>query len=72
MADKPASLDLALVIPTLIGSFLSALGAGFILVCYVLLPQKRHFRHALIINLAVSGKLTPARHLTQLCCRTLS
>ncbi len=57
MAPTPAGLDLPRVIPTLIGSLLSMLGAGFILVCYAILPQKRHFRHALIINLAVAGEL---------------
>jgi hypothetical protein len=44
-----------------IGSFSSAIGAGLILVCYALLPQRRHFRHALIINLALSGKLAKLR-----------
>ncbi|KAI9792074.1 MAG: hypothetical protein M1816_003056 [Peltula sp. TS41687] len=54
MAHQAMPIDLAAVIPTFIGSALSALGAGFILVCYALLPQQGHFRHALIINLAVA------------------
>ncbi|KAI9838738.1 MAG: hypothetical protein M1838_004538 [Thelocarpon superellum] len=45
---------LAEAVFTVIGSLLSFIGAGFILICYALLPQKRHFRHALIINLAIS------------------
>lgn len=49
-------VDYAIVIPTVIGSTLSAIGAGFILICYSIFPQKHHFRHALIINLALSGK----------------
>jgi hypothetical protein len=47
-------IDWATTIPNLIGSLSSFLGAGFILLCYCLLPQKRHFRHALIINLAIA------------------
>ena len=49
-----ARAPLAEAVLTLIGSLASALGAGFILICYAILPQKRHFRHALIINLAVA------------------
>ncbi|KAG9217959.1 hypothetical protein PLEOSDRAFT_1086413 [Pleurotus ostreatus PC15] len=39
---------------TFAGSFLSALGSGCILLCYLALPLKRHFRHVLILNLAVA------------------
>lgn len=50
-------IDLPLVIVTLTGSLLSFLGTAFILICYLILPQKRHIRHALIINLTVAGML---------------
>ncbi|KAJ8472873.1 hypothetical protein ONZ45_g16506 [Pleurotus djamor] len=36
------------------GSLLSAIGSGLILLCYFALPLKKHFRHVLIINLAVA------------------
>lgn len=45
----------AVSIPTLIGSVLSSLAAAAVLISYAILPIKRHFRHALIINLAVAG-----------------
>ena len=48
-------LDLAVAIPTFIGSFLSMLAAGFIFMCYVVLPSQKHFRHTLILNLACAG-----------------
>ena len=54
VAPPPSKIDWSTTIPTLVGSLSSFLGAGFILICYMILPQKRHFRHALIINLAVA------------------
>ncbi len=57
MAGQAKSLDLAVVLPTYVGSILSALGAGFVLICYAFLPQTGHIRHALIINLALAGEL---------------
>ncbi|KAK0470350.1 G protein-coupled glucose receptor regulating Gpa2-domain-containing protein [Desarmillaria tabescens] len=45
---------LALAVANFIGSTLSALGSGFIILCYVCLPVKRHYRHLLILNLAVA------------------
>lgn len=39
-------------------SLLSAIGSGLILLCYLALPLKKHFRHVLILNLAVAGTLT--------------
>ncbi|KAF4586491.1 hypothetical protein EYR38_010767 [Pleurotus pulmonarius] len=39
---------------TFTGSLLSAIGSGCILLCYLALPLKRHFRHVLILNLAVA------------------
>ncbi|KDQ28615.1 hypothetical protein PLEOSDRAFT_1111885 [Pleurotus ostreatus PC15] len=35
-------------------SLLSAIGSGLILLCYLALPLKKHFRHVLILNLAVA------------------
>ena len=54
VSPPPSKIDWPTTIPTLVGSLSSFLGAGFILICYMILPQKRHFRHALIINLAVA------------------
>ena len=39
------------------GSVLSILGTLFVLISYLILPHKKHIRHALIINLTVAGKL---------------
>lgn len=50
-------LDLALAVPTLVGSILSMFAAGIIFLCYLILPPQRHFRHTLILNLAAAGKL---------------
>ncbi|KIJ30397.1 hypothetical protein M422DRAFT_268047 [Sphaerobolus stellatus SS14] len=46
----------AVAISTLnfVGSISSFLGADVILACYLVLPRKRHFRHVLILNLAVA------------------
>ncbi|CAG8978077.1 hypothetical protein HYALB_00000749 [Hymenoscyphus albidus] len=49
-----ASIDLAVAIPTLIGSLLSCFASGLIFCCYIFLPQIPHFRHILIINLAAA------------------
>ncbi|KAI9885187.1 MAG: hypothetical protein M1823_003026 [Watsoniomyces obsoletus] len=54
MSGQSTKLDLAVVLPPYIGSILSTLGAGFVLVCYAFLPQAGHIRHALIINLALA------------------
>lgn len=56
MTYEIRGVDLARSILTLVGHFLSVCGAGTILVCYAILPQRRHIRHALIINLAVAGE----------------
>ena len=50
-------LDLAIAVPTLIGSVLSMFAAGFIFLYYIVLPSQKHFRHTLILNLAFAGKL---------------
>ena len=56
-------LDLAVQIPTMVGSVLSLFASGSIFICYVYLPPKRHFRHTLILNLAAAGKLVlPRQH----------
>lgn len=56
MVSEIRGVDLARSILTLVGHFLSLSGASTILVCYALLPQRRHIRHALIINLAIAGE----------------
>ncbi|RDW82358.1 hypothetical protein BP6252_03470 [Coleophoma cylindrospora] len=50
-------LDLAVAIPTLVGSIVSMLASGTMLLCYCVLPPQRHFRHTLIINLATADFL---------------
>ncbi|KAI9047395.1 hypothetical protein LZ554_008840 [Drepanopeziza brunnea f. sp. 'monogermtubi'] len=46
-------VDLAAAIPTLVGSYLSTIAAGSVIICYFLLsPSQEHFRHTLILNLA--------------------
>ncbi|PUU74047.1 G protein-coupled glucose receptor regulating Gpa2-domain-containing protein [Tuber borchii] len=50
-------MRLAICVTTLIGSLLSALGSGFICLCYLLLPLKPHFRHRLIQSLAIADFL---------------
>lgn len=57
MVEIPAvSIDIAIV--TAVASITSVIGSGFILVCYSILPLDYHFRHVLILNLAVSGELS--------------
>ncbi|KAF9003678.1 G protein-coupled glucose receptor regulating Gpa2-domain-containing protein [Cyathus striatus] len=41
----------------LVGSLSSFLGSAFIIITYVILPKRRHFRHVLILNLATSDCL---------------
>lgn len=48
------NFELALALSNLIGSALSSLGSGFIILCYVFLPVKKHYRHLLILNLAMA------------------
>ncbi|CUS14709.1 unnamed protein product [Tuber aestivum] len=50
-------MRLSVSILSLIGSSLSALGTGFICLCYLFLPLKRHFRHRLIQSLALADFL---------------
>ncbi|KAI9792957.1 MAG: hypothetical protein M1816_001279 [Peltula sp. TS41687] len=64
MVYEITGVDLARSILTLVGHFLSVCGACTILVCYAILPQRRHVRHALIINLAVADLINAANGLT--------
>ena len=50
------SIDISIV--TAIASIPSVVGSGFILICYSILPLNNHFRHVLILNLAVAGELS--------------
>ena len=51
-----AKIDYAIVIPSLVGTLLSTVGAAFIVVAYFFLRLKStHFRHVLIGNLAIAG-----------------
>jgi len=55
-ATPSGAVDLAVAIPTLVGSLLSFLGTGFILATYIFMPPKpSHIRHTLICNLIVAG-----------------
>lgn len=62
MKPGPYKIDWAVAIPMVTGSILSSLGAAIILLCYLILPQKRHFRHALIINLAIADLMNAANN----------
>ncbi|KAK0229888.1 G protein-coupled glucose receptor regulating Gpa2-domain-containing protein [Armillaria nabsnona] len=48
------NFELALAITNFVGSALSAMGSGFIILCYIFLPMKKHYRHPLIMNLAIA------------------
>ncbi|KAF4340777.1 hypothetical protein FBEOM_5299 [Fusarium beomiforme] len=53
MAHVPANLSIS--IPTLIGSLLSCIASFFALSLHVVVPPpRRHFRHALIVNLLIA------------------
>ncbi|OGM45383.1 hypothetical protein ABOM_005600 [Aspergillus bombycis] len=47
------AVDLAVSVPTLVGSLLSALASAFVLVIFAISP-KNHFRHWLILNLTIA------------------
>ncbi|PBK85567.1 hypothetical protein ARMGADRAFT_1087438 [Armillaria gallica] len=49
-----SNFKLALTLSNFVGSGLSVLGSGFIILCYVFLPLKKHYRHFLILNLAIA------------------
>jgi hypothetical protein len=48
-------IELAVAIPTFIGSLLSFLATSIAIIFHIISPPSRHFRHALIINLLVAG-----------------
>ncbi|KAF9489752.1 hypothetical protein BDN71DRAFT_1511848 [Pleurotus eryngii] len=49
-----SDFTLALSVLNFVGSVLSSIGSGFIIVCYLVLPIRRHFRHVHILNLAIA------------------
>ncbi|KAK0439996.1 G protein-coupled glucose receptor regulating Gpa2-domain-containing protein [Desarmillaria tabescens] len=49
-----SNFELALALSNFVGSALSSLGSGFIIICYVFLPLNKHYRHLLILNLAIA------------------
>ncbi|KAK0439992.1 uncharacterized protein EV420DRAFT_1733251 [Desarmillaria tabescens] len=49
-----SDFELVLALSNLVGSALSSLGSGFIILCYTFLPLKKHHRHLLILNLAIA------------------
>uniref|UniRef100_A0A8H7N621 G-protein coupled receptors family 1 profile domain-containing protein n=1 Tax=Bionectria ochroleuca TaxID=29856 RepID=A0A8H7N621_BIOOC len=51
------AIDFVVAIPTLVGSWLSFLASTTAIVLQVVRPPRRHFRHALIINLLVSDAM---------------
>ncbi|KAF3914140.1 hypothetical protein AA313_de0207954 [Arthrobotrys entomopaga] len=53
-----STIVMAITIANMIGSFSSIFGAGFITITYLILPIKRHFRHALIMNLAIADLIS--------------
>ncbi|KAF7510309.1 hypothetical protein GJ744_006805 [Endocarpon pusillum] len=54
--------SIAITIPTLVGSCLSCIASSTVIVSYVLFPPKRHFRHALIVNLLVADFINSFNH----------
>lgn len=48
-------IDYVIAIPTFIGSLLSFLASAVAIVLQIARPPRRHFRHALIVNLLISG-----------------
>ena len=55
---EPNPVDYAIAVPTFIGSLLSFVGSATALVFQIVRPPRRHFRHSLIVNLLVAGKIT--------------
>jgi hypothetical protein len=49
-------VDYIIAVPTFIGSLLSFLGSATAIIFQIIRPPRRHFRHALIINLLAAGK----------------
>ncbi|KAF4563030.1 hypothetical protein EYR40_007252 [Pleurotus pulmonarius] len=53
---------LTLSVLNFVGSVLSSAGSGFIIVCYLVLPIRHHFRHVLILNLAIADFINAANN----------
>ncbi len=62
-SDMPPSA----MAPDFIGSGLSALGSGFIILCYVFLLLKKHYRQLLILNLVIAGKSQSSHYCQRRC-----
>ncbi|KAK6342238.1 hypothetical protein TWF730_001715 [Orbilia blumenaviensis] len=58
------TLSFTIAVLNLIGSLSSFFGSGFIVVTYLLLPIKRHFRHSLILNLAIADFINSTNNST--------
>ncbi|PFH61464.1 hypothetical protein XA68_17295 [Ophiocordyceps unilateralis] len=54
MSSPRDSIDLAVAVPTFVGSLLSFLATLVALTFHFFSPPRRHFRHALVINLLVA------------------
>ena len=52
-------VELGVSIPTLVGSLMSFVASLVVIGLHIVFPPKRHFRHALIINLLVAGTRAP-------------
>ncbi|KAK2459257.1 hypothetical protein APHAL10511_008734 [Amanita phalloides] len=55
--QETSTVTVAITVVTAAASLLSLIGSAFILICYAILPLKFHFRHVLILNLAISDFL---------------
>lgn len=54
--ENSVPIDEAVAIPTFTGSLLSFLATSTALLLHTVTPPKRHFRHALILNLLLAGQ----------------
>ena len=63
---QASTVQIAFAAVTTAASFLSLIGSAFILFCYSILPFDGHFRHILIMNLAISGEQSLMHHLASL------
>lgn len=61
MTSPISGFQLTTSVLGLIGNLSSAIGAYLIVICYVfLLPLNTHFRHRMILNLAIAGNSFPS------------
>ncbi|EWC47722.1 hypothetical protein DRE_02922 [Drechslerella stenobrocha 248] len=58
------TIAMTMAVLNLIGSLSSFLGSGFIAITYLILPIKRHFRHSLILNLAIADFINSTNNST--------